>query len=465
MTDLPKTREEALAFLDARIDQGVKPGLERIEGLTDFLADPQSQYPVIHIAGTNGKTTVTRMVDGILGAHGLRTGATTSPHLHRIEERFMLDGKAIDAGRFVEAVRDVAWVTEEYESRSGEGVTYFELTIAIALSLFADAAVDVAVVEVGMGGRWDATNVVRAAVSCITGISFDHMSHLGTSLGAIAAEKAAILKPGGMLVTGPLPAAAEGAVTARVAETGARWFRFGEDFAADEARRAVGGWQATVRGIHGTYPDLYLPLHGRHQVDHLATSIAVCETFLERRLDPELVAAAAAATTSPGRLEVISRSPLVLVDGAHNEEGFRGLAAALDDEFPHIDWQLVVGVRGDRVIEELVAPLRGKVARVWACAADDPASIPAAEVGDRVGATLGVPHVALPSVAEALDAATTAAGEDGGVVVAGSLYAVGEARTSLVGEEVRPSGVHVRYQVEEAEAPSGLDDQWDDVEE
>jgi len=441
-----ESHADALRFLDDRIGQGVKPGLERITGLLDFLADPHTQYPVIHVAGTNGKTTVVRLIEALLGAHGLRTGSFTSPHLHRVEERFQLDGSPIDADRFVAAMSDVAWPVTEYERRSGEGVTYFELTAALALSLFAAEAVDVAVIEVGMGGRWDATNAVTAAVSAITGISLDHTEHLGESLGEIAEEKAAIVKGGGVLVTGPLPAAAEGAVTAQVAATGSSWLRFGADFSVDEAVAAVGGWQVDVEGVRERYDGLYLPLHGRHQVDHLATAIAVSERFLERALDPELVIAATAAATAPGRLEVAGHRPIVVLDGAHNEEGLAGLAATLDGEFPALPWDLVVGARGSRDVAQLLEPLAGAIGRVWATAADDPSAIPAHEVAAAAGRTLGVPVQIVERVPDAVAAAMQEAGPGGAVVVTGSLYVVGEARGILVGEEVAPSGVHVRYE-------------------
>ena len=202
----------AIAFLDARIGRGVKPGLERITGLLEFMADPHLNYPIIHVAGTNGKTTVTRLVSDILGAHGLITGTFISPHLHRVEERFSVGGSPVAEGGFVDLVAENAWIVEEYERRHTEGVTYFELTAALAFASFAEAAVDVAVVEVGLGGRWDATNVVDAAVSVITGIAMDHVAYLGDSITAISAEKAGRLKDGGLRGPGPLPAAPAGAV-------------------------------------------------------------------------------------------------------------------------------------------------------------------------------------------------------------------------------------------------------------
>ena len=442
------SRAEAEAFLDARIGQGVKPGLERISGLMAFAGDPQTTYPSIHIAGTNGKTTTTRMVQQILGAHGLATGGFTSPHLDRIEERFSLHGAPIDAERFVQAVRDIAWFVVGFEDRSGDPVTYFEVTASLAFTLFAEAAVDVAVVEVGLGGRLDATNIVDAAVSVITGIDIDHTEYLGPTIADIAGEKAAILKADGTLVTGPLPADALGPVERAVEATGANWVRTNADFSVDEALVSVGGWQCEIEGVFTRYTDLYLPVHGRHQVDHLATAIATCEMFLGRALDADALATAAASMSSPGRLEVVARRPVVIIDGAHNHQGFVGLADTLDAEFPPLQWQLVLGVRGERSVSELVEPLVGRIAAIHAAAAKDGTAIPASSVAQLAGAALGRPASHHASVAEALTAAIAEAGEEGGVVVAGSLYVAGEARQRYPAARDRSADVHLRIEAE-----------------
>ena len=303
------TRADAEAFLDSRIGQGVQPGLERISGLMAYLGDPQETYPSIHIAGTNGKTTVARMVQQILGAHGLATGGFTSPHLDTIEDRYMLHGARIDEEAFTNAVRDLAWFVEGYERGSGTPVTYFEVTAALAFSLFAELPVDVAIVEVGLGGRLDATNVLDADVSVITGIDMDHTEFLGDTIGAIAAEKAAIVKDGGTVVTGLLPGDALEAVEDRVAQVEATWVRRGRDFDVAEALVGVGGWQCSIAGVFGEYDELFLPIHGRHQVDNLATAIATAEMFLGRELDHELLLIAVASMRSPGRIEVVGRRP------------------------------------------------------------------------------------------------------------------------------------------------------------
>ncbi|MEA2011351.1 MAG: folylpolyglutamate synthase/dihydrofolate synthase family protein [Actinomycetota bacterium] len=457
-------RADAEGFLDRRIGQGVKPGLERIAGVLEFMGNPQLDYPVIHVAGTNGKTTVTRLVADILGAHGIRTGTFTSPHLHRLEERFSIDGAPITPEVLIQAVSDIAWFVEEYERRSGTGITYFEVTAALAFSLFAEVALDVAIIEVGMGGRWDATNVVDAAVAVVTGIALDHVEYLGETVTEIATEKAAIVGRGGIAVTGPLPPAAEGAITARVDEMSARWYRSGDAFSIANETRAVGGWMVDVVGIFTDYTDLYLPVHGRHQIDNLATAIATAETFLERALDIDALRDALAATTQPGRIEVVHHHPLVIVDGAHNVQGIEGLASALRDEFPAADWHVVAGMRGERSPGEILEPLTGLAGHLWATAPDDPGAIEASAVALSAAPVLGCEATVVEDVPGAVAEAMSTAGPDGAVVVVGSLYVAGEARESLIGTGFQPSGVHVRFEsVVEDDGEDGDDEPWVDT--
>ena len=432
------TRAQAVEFLDRRIDRGLRPGLDRIAGLLELMGDPHRLVPVIHVAGTNGKTTVVRLISQLLGHHGLNAGWFVSPHLERIEERFAVRGTPLDEGRFVAAVADVAPFVEAFEARSGatdpgDGPTYFELTAAIAFAVFVANAVDVGVVEVGLGGRWDATNVVDADVSVITGISLDHTGLLGETVAEIAAEKAAILKDEGRLVTGPLPAGAEGPVTARVAATGSTWLRSGEHYAVSGADQAVGGWVVDIEGVHGRYEGIFLPLHGRHQVDNLATAVVAVETFFGRALDHDAVLGAIAEATSPGRIEVVRRSPLVIIDGAHNAQGLEGLASALVDEFPEARRILVVGFGGGRDPESLLAPLAELADEVVATAAADGSAVPADQVAAAAGTVFGpgIPVTTAVPVASAVARALAASGPADQVVVAGSLYVVGEARTAL----------------------------------
>lgn len=429
--------DEAVAFLDARIGHGVKPGLERMTAALDIMTDPQDSYPTIHVAGTNGKTTTVRMIDAILTAAGSRTGTYVSPHLHAIEHRYTIGGRHLDRDEFTQAVADVAPFIEHYETEAGTSLTYFEATVAVAYQAFAAAGVDVAVVEVGLGGRWDATNVVNAAVSVITGIAMDHMEYLGDSISAIAGEKAAILKEDGLLITGPLPPAAEGSITAQVANTGSKWLRSGADFELTDVSKAIGGWKCSIEGRFGTYEDLYLPLHGRHQVDHLATAIVAAESFFDQALDEAELGQALGSMSSPGRLEVVGRRPLVLIDGAHNAQGLEGLATTLSAEFPETDRLLVVGFRGQRNVAELLQPLYGLFDRVIVTAANDHLAIPTGEVAAAARAAFGdeVSIEEVTPVSQAVTDALHAVGEEDMVVITGSLYVVSDARDRLLGAD------------------------------
>jgi dihydrofolate synthase/folylpolyglutamate synthase len=453
------SRDEALRFLDDRIGQGVKPGIERIAGALELLGNPHRSFPVVHVAGTNGKTTTVRMIGDLLGAHGLFVGTFISPHLQELEERFTLGGRTLRADELVQAVADIAPFVEMYEARRGEMLTYFEVTTVLAFSLMATAAVDVAVVEVGLGGRLDATNVVSADVSVITGIAMDHMTYLGSSISAIAGEKAAILEDGGTLVTGPLDPAAEGPVTARVAATGSRWFRYGDAYETLEAAWSGDGWLTSIEGVHGRYEEMELRLHGRHQVDHLALAIAATELFFGRALDAAAVHEAVAGVTSPGRIEVVSRNPLIVVDGAHNEQGIAGLAASLESEFPRADWVLVTGWRGDRDVAALLAPLAGIVRTVVATSAADGEAVDAAEVALAAATLEPRPLIeTVPDVAGAVAVARRLAGTAGAIVVAGSLYVAGEARAALGLPAAEQSRVHRRFDAQDHVDPD-VDDE------
>ncbi len=443
--------ETAVAYLEAHRGHGIRPGLESITGLLALMGDPHRRYPVIHVAGTNGKTTAVRMIGDLLGAHGLAVGTFISPHLHHVEERFGLRGATMSRDRFAAAVADVAPFVDLYEKHREHGVTYFELTAAVAFEAFANEAVDVAVVEVGLGGRLDATNVVGAAVSVVTGVARDHVSYLGETLVEIGAEKAAILKQRGTLVTGILRPEVEAVAEEAVRRQDARWFQTGVDFQVEDVTAVPGGWRCTVDGIHDRYEDLELHLLGRHQVDHLATAVAAAEAFFGRGLDPDAVREATAAVTSPGRQEIARDHPLTLVDGAHNEEGFAGLAQTLQDELPGYDWVMVFGMRQGRDPAALLEPVVGFVDHLVVTAADDPSAIPAAQVA-AVLADIVPKHVTIEvqsTVAAALDRATELAGASGAVVVAGSLYVAGEARIALgLARSRTTSPAHHRFEAD-----------------
>lgn len=424
---------EAVAYLDAHIDQGVRPGLERISALLDLMAEPHSSYPIIQIAGSNGKTSVAGMATMLLVAHGLSAGTYISPHLEVVEERITLSGLETSTDVFAEAVSDVAPFVDLLESRTGDKPTYFELMTAVAYSWFAEKAVDVGVIEVGMGGRLDATSVAAPAVAVITSIALDHTKFLGESLSEIAAEKAAITGPDSRLVVGALPEAAIAVARGRAQELGIPIAELGRHFAVTDHTVGVGGWQIDIEGVLGSYEEIFLPVHGRHQTANFAVAVAAVEELLGRELDAEGVREAARAVTTPGRMEIVSRKPLVILEGAHNEEGFAALARTLDEEFPGVRWILVIGVMRDKELHMMIAQLAGKLDAAFTTSVESPRSLEPSEVAVVIREVLGAEVIVetADSPNEAIEAALSHVGDNVGLVVAGSLYVVGEARRRL----------------------------------
>lgn len=365
------------------------------------------------------------MIARLLAAHGLSTGLFTSPHLDAVEQRFEWSGRPMSHDEFAEAMAMLAPVVDLYEQRTGDGVTYFELTAAMAFHWFADRAVDAGVLETGLGGRWDATNAATSEVAVVTNIALEHTEYLGDTIAAIAAEKVAILDPGADLVTGDLHPEALAVAARRADEQGARWFRFGDDYRPVEPHPIDRGWRFDLGGIHGEYLDLELRLHGRHQVVNFAVAVAAVEAFFDRELDADAVRLAAATATSPGRMEVLAREPLLLTDGAHNPAGLAALATALEEEFPGVRWTLVFGAMRDKDVPPMLDALRDRVAAAHVAAADSPRAMEAGDLADLAARRLGVPVTAHRSVAEALAAARAGGGP---VLVTGSIYVVGEAR-------------------------------------
>jgi len=430
------TYEEAAAYLEMHAGRGVRPGLAQIEGLLAMMGDLHLTYPVVHVTGSKGKTSVSRMITLLGAAHGLSVGTYTSPHLETVEERFAYNGQQMTSEEFAQAVADVAAFDSLIDDDPERRLTYFEFATAVGLAWFAERAVDLGVVEVGLGGRLDATNIVQSSVAVVASIALEHTEYLGDTIESIAIEKAAILKPGGSLVTGELPAEAEAAMAGRAAEQGGRYVVSGRDFRVTDEVLAVGGWDISVDGIYEHYDELHLPIHGRHQLGNAAIAIAATEELLGRALDPEAVRDGFAALTLPGRLEVAGRHPLVVLDGAHTPESMEAGAAALDEEFPPFLWKVVVGVLGDKRLDELVAALDGIAGDVFAVTAPSSRGVPAEEVAAAALAALPdhTVHVA-GSVEDGLQAALAAAGEDGAVLITGSMYVAGEARSLLANTE------------------------------
>ena len=422
---------EAVAYLNRHIGHGVKPGLERIEDLLAMMGSPHEGYPIVHVAGTNGKTSTARMTSLLLASHSLTTGTYTSPHLQRVEERLAVDGRFSTTDEFALAVSDVAAFCDLREGSGADPNTYFELTTASAFAFFAEQAVNAAVIEVGLGGRLDATNVVEAEVCVVTTIGLDHTEYLGNEIASIAAEKLAIANAGSILVTGELPAEAMEVARARAKDLGIQHRRLGHDFSVAAAERGVGGWLADFEGAEESYSGIFLPVHGRHQLANLAVAIASAEALLGSRLDEEAVRDAASSVTLPGRIEAAGSSPTVVLDGAHNAPGVEALVKALREEFPTTKWQVLFGAMGDKDIAAMAAHLGGIAGGFVTTQIDYERAVPAAELASRVSASIEVPVLASDSPELGLDMARAEAGLEGAVLVTGSLYLVGEVRDLL----------------------------------
>ncbi|HUF32970.1 MAG TPA: folylpolyglutamate synthase/dihydrofolate synthase family protein [Acidimicrobiales bacterium] len=426
--------DRALAELDDHINleamapspdggRSAPPTLDRMVALCALMADPQHAQPVIHVTGTNGKGSVVRMVSALLAASGLSVGTYTSPDLERVNERLSRNGEPIDDEALAEAIGAVV----ELEALSGLRPSRFELLTLAAFRWFADSAVDVAVLEVGMGGRWDATNVADGAVAVVTNVSLDHTEYLGPTRHSIALEKAGIVKPGASLVLGEtdpsLAAVFEGAGAATT------WVR-GRELDCTDNVVAVGGRSVSLRTPGATYDDVFLSLHGAHQGDNAALAVAAAEAFFGRPLEDDLVREGMASVEVPGRFEVLGRQPLVVIDGAHNPAGALTASATLDDFSVAGERILVVGMNQGRDPVEMLQALGAASARVVvACAADMPRAMAAEEVASAAR-SLGVEADVVRSVPDALDRATALATEDDIVLVTGSLYVVGAARAA-----------------------------------
>ena len=426
----PPTLDDALAYLDAHVNfetapqRRAQPTLARMKTVCQLLGDPQLSYPVVHLTGTNGKGSTARMTTALLQAHGLAVGTYTSPHLERVNERVAWDGEPIADAELAAHLMSLA----PLEKHLGVLLTHFEVLTAAAFAWFADVAVDAAVVEVGMGGRWDSTNVTEAAVAVVTNVGLDHAEVLGPTRLDIATEKAGIVKPGATLVLGETSEALQKPFLERGA---AEVWRRDRDFGCVDNRVAVGGRLLELRTPGGSYEEVFLPLFGAHQGDNAACAVAAAEAFFGRPLDPDVVSATLAGVSVPGRFEVMGRRPLVVLDGAHNPDGARALADTLAEDlagrFPDV---LVVGFTAGRDPAEMLSILEAhRARRVLAVRPPSPRGLAAEEVA--AAAPPGVRVEPVASVPEALDEAVVAAGADGFVLVTGSLYVVGDARIAL----------------------------------
>jgi dihydrofolate synthase / folylpolyglutamate synthase len=437
-----RLREIERAIVARRPEHSIDPSLDRIRALTQLLGDPQHAFPVIHLTGTNGKTSTSRMVDTLLRSLDLRTGRFTSPHLERINERICIDGEPLTDEEFVRAFNEVAPYTHLVDSTQPFPLSFFETVVAMAYAAFADAPVDVAIVEVGLGGEWDATNVADGAVAVVTPIAVDHARLLGDTPEVIAVEKAGIIKPGAVAVLAEqLPGPAE-VLLRRCAEVDVTPVREGLEFAVVSRVPAVGGQMLTLRGLRAEYDEVFLPLYGAHQAQNAVTALAAVEAFLgDQVLDAEIVRDAFSRATSPGRLEIIRRSPMILLDAAHNPHGAESTAAALEDSFAFSPLIGVIGVMADKEVEGVLAAFEPHLAHVVCTQNSTARALPAVELAAVAREVFGEDRVSVtPRLIDAIDEATTLAeaGEavgssigSGAVLVTGSVVTVGEARAML----------------------------------
>ncbi|GAB3250002.1 folylpolyglutamate synthase/dihydrofolate synthase family protein [Alteromonas gracilis] len=431
------------ALLSRWPEHKLDPTLDRIADFCEVLGDPQRAYPAVHLTGTNGKTSTARMIERLLITLGLRTGRFTSPHLERMSERIVLDGEPLEDEAFVRAFNDVAPYMQMVDDQHPHPLSFFESVVAMAYAAFADAPVDAAVVEVGMGGRWDATNVVDGAVAVLTPIGIDHAQYLGDGLAQIAAEKVGIIKPGATVVTAVQEVEVAAAIAERCTEVGATLVREGLEFGVRSRTPAVGGQMISLQGLRGVYDEVFLPLYGAHQAQNAALALAAVEAFAggDEPLDAEVVREAFDAATSPGRLEIVRRSPTIVLDAAHNPAAAKVLVEALEDSFTFDPLVGVVAMMADKDIEAVLVELEQVMAHIVCTQNSLPRSMRAADLAEVARGVFGHDRVTEePRMLDALDQAAAlaeaggAVGQSigsGGVLVTGSVVTVGEMRALI----------------------------------
>jgi dihydrofolate synthase/folylpolyglutamate synthase len=449
-----RLRQAEREILARRPEHSIEPSLDRIAALTRLLGDPQRAYPVIHVTGTNGKTSTARMSDTLLRARGLRTGLFTSPHLSSIRERICVDGEPLSAERFADAYDEVLPYLALVDQSQPAALSFFEVLTAMAFAVFADAPVDVAVIEVGVGGTWDCTNIADGAVAVITPISLDHERYLGNTVTSIAGEKAGIIKPGAVAVLAQQPVEAAEVVLRRAVEVGATVAREGLEFGVTWRELAVGGQLLGIRGLLGEYEDLFLPLFGAHQAGNAACALAAVEAFAgaapdgegiqAAALDHELVRSAFAMMSSPGRLEVVRRSPAVIVDAAHNPAGMAATVAGLTEAFTFSELVAILAVSEDKDVPGILDELEPVVSQLVVTGNSSPRSADPAKLAEMAGAVFGPDRVrSVPRLDDAIevgvalaDEADVRAGAGGPpgtavVLITGSVITAGDARLLL----------------------------------
>jgi len=439
-----RLREVEAEIFARRPEHAVEPTLDRISALAALLGDPQRAYPVIHVAGTNGKTSTARMIETLLRARGLRTGLFTSPHLSNVRERIVVDGEPLSVEAFLASYDEIAPYVALVDEREPLRLSFFEVLTGMAFAAFADAPVDVAVIEVGLGGTWDATNIADGAVAVVTPVAIDHTRYLGSTIEEIAGEKAGIIKPGSAAILGQQPPAAAEVLLRRAAAVGATVARQDVEFGVTWRELAVGGQALSIRGLAGEYRDLLLPLFGEYQAANAACALAAVEAFGGAgpdagALSGDLVREAFAAMTSPGRLEVVRRSPLVIADSAHNPAGMAASVAAVTEAFSFRTLIAVLAISEDKDVPAVLDQLEPVADGLVVTRNSSDRSMEPGKLADLAVEVFGPDRVRVAGrLDDAIDMAVGMADEaaaDGlggsGVLVTGSVVTAGDVRSLL----------------------------------
>jgi dihydrofolate synthase/folylpolyglutamate synthase len=442
MTPEGKIRIDAIeaALLARWPETRISPTLDRISALTDILGSPQLTYPTIHVGGTNGKTSTSRMIDSMLFEMGLRTGRFTSPHLESYLERISINGQPISAAELIFSYNDISPYLDLMDSKFDNPISFFEAITALAFAAFAEHPIDVGIIEVGMGGEWDATNVVEAGVSVIMPIGLDHTEYLGDTLTEIAKTKAGIFKTGGFGVLAQQETEAAVELLRRAAEVGIDVAREGVEYSLSSRAVAVGGQLISISGLNESFDDIFLPLHGKHQAANAATALVAVEAFFgDTALDHDAVRAGFAAVTSPGRCEVVHRDPTILLDAAHNPHGAKALAETIANEFTFDEVIGVVAAFGDKDVRGILLALEPIMNEIIVTTNSSPRAMKLSELEKLANEIFGKDRVtAIETLSSAIDQAIKDAkrplsDDSVGVLVTGSVITVGEARSIISG--------------------------------
>ncbi len=493
-----RLREVELEIGSRRAEHQIDPTLDRVAALVSLLGDPHRAFPIVHVTGTNGKTSTTRMIESLLRERGLRTGRFTSPHLVSMRERICVDGEPLSAERFIELYEEISPYVQLVDDQQPANMSFFEVLTGMMFAAFADAPVDVAVIEVGMGGRWDATNVGDGQVAVIMPVAMDHMRWLGDTIEEIATEKAGIIKPGATAVIAQQQVAAAEILLQRAALVGATVAREGFEFGVLTREVAVGGQQLVLQGLRGTYGDIYLPLFGAHQASNAACALAAVEAFAgvaetvpgedgstitlgrglsSAGLDPDLVRAGFARASSPGRLDILRRSPTVIADAGHNPAGVAASMEALTESFSFDRIIGVVAVAEDKDVEGVLNELEPVLSEIVVTTNSSPRAMPADELAELARDIFGEDRVHVePRLDDAIEAAVALAdeadaelaGESGGggglgsaaVLVTGSVVTAGDAQLLLAPASALGTSSNAGYAAKRP-APSASSKQGD----